>query len=199
MGIKKSFFKQFGRPTGILGKFVGYIMSVKNNERSDWTVEKIKFRPTDRILEIGFGPGTTLNKIAGKLTTGSISGIDHSTVMLTQAINRNKKNIENNKVDLKCGTIWDLNYPEKHFDIIFGSNVHFFWKDPVKEFKKLSSPLKDSGRLVMIYQPWYLKSKGQVQQEANKVKFQYKEAGLKNIEIDYKQMKSMTCICISGQ
>jgi ubiquinone/menaquinone biosynthesis C-methylase UbiE len=199
MRIKTTFLKQFSKPTGILGKFVGYIMSVKNKERSNWTVEKLNFKPSDSILEIGYGPGVTLKKIARNLTTGFIAGIDHSPIMLTQAIKRNNKNIENNKVDLKCGTVWELNYPEKYFDIIFGSNVHFFWKDPVKEFKRLYTYLKENGRLVMVFQPRYLKSEEQLQIEADKIKIQYEEIGLKNIEIDFKTMKPVTCICISGQ
>jgi ubiquinone/menaquinone biosynthesis C-methylase UbiE len=194
MGIKKTFLKQFGKPSGTLGKFVGYLMSVKNKERSNWTVEKINFKPSDYILKIGYGPGTTLKKIASKLTTGFIAGIDHSPVMLTQAIKKNNKNIENNKVDLKCGTVWELKYPEKYFDIIFGSNVHFFWKDTVKEFNRLYSFLKENGRLVMVFQPRYIKSEEQLQKEAEKTKTQFAETGLKNIEVDFKKMKPVSCI-----
>lgn len=199
MKLKQNLLKQFKKPAGNLGKFVGWLMSVKNRDRSVWTIEKINVKPTDKVLEIGYGPGVTFKVVAAKLTSGFISGIDHSEVMLKQATARNKKYIENKKAQLKCGTIWDLDYPENNFDLIFGSNVHFFWENPTKEFTKLFSLLKPGGRLVMVFQPRWAKSEAEVQKVAEEIKKQYEEVDFKNIEIDYKKMNPVTCIYIGGQ
>ena len=77
MGIKKDFLKQFAKPTGNYGKFIGWLMSFKNKERADWTFENLKLNPADFLLEVGYGPGTTLKRVADQLTTGFIAGIDH--------------------------------------------------------------------------------------------------------------------------
>lgn len=199
MELKKNFLKQFGKPTGKVGSFVGWLMSFKNKDRALWTFENIKLKPTDILLEVGYGPGSTFKKVSDSLTTGFIAGIDHSEVMLNQASKRNKKHIDKNKAILECGTVWDLKYPENYFDTIFGSNVHFFWENPINEFKKLVSLLKPNGRLVMVFQPRWTKSEEEVKQVAEKTKKQYEDAGLKNIEYDFKKMKPVTCICISGQ
>ena len=196
--MKESIFKQFGKPTGIPGRFAGHFMALNNLKRSNWTIEKLNFKPTDKILEIGYGPGITLKKIAGQLTTGSITGIDHSEVMCRQAIKRNEENIKNNKAEIMCRTVHEFNYPENHFDIIFGSNVHFFWKDPVKEFKRLYKLLNDNGRLVFVFQPRYLRANKDISTESEKTKSQFTEAGFKNMEIDFKHMKPIDCIYISG-
>ena len=158
MGLKKNFFNQFRKPTGNLGHFVGWLMSVKNRGRAQWTFENLKLKPTDILLEVGYGPGSTLKKVADNLTTGFIGGIDYSEVMFDQATKRNKRHIDSKKVKLECGVVWDLKYPENYFDTIFGSNVHFFWKNPVDEFRKLVSLLKPNGRLVMVFQPRWTKS-----------------------------------------
>lgn len=199
MGLKEEIIKQFGKPTGNFGRFVGWLMSFKNNSRVKWTFEKLQLRTGDTLLEIGYGPGITLRKVADNLTSGFIAGIDHSEIMFKQASGRNRNHIENAKAKLECGTIWDLKYPEKYFDIIYGSNVHFFWKNPVDEFKKLVSLLKPNGRLVMVFQPRWTKTEEEVRQVAEKTKMQYEDVGLKNIEIDFKKMKPVTCIYISGQ
>lgn len=201
MGLKDNFKKQFGKPTGNIGRIAGWIMSVKNIGRSRWTFEKVKLnlKPMDNILEIGYGPGVTFKGIADKLPVGFITGIDHSAIMLEQATKRNRKHIANKKAELKCGTVWDLNYPENYFDIIFGSNIHFFWGNPINEFQKLNSFLKPGGKLVMVFQPRWAKSEEQVRQIAEKTKNQFEEAGFQNIEIDYKPMKPVTCIYIGGQ
>jgi SAM-dependent methyltransferase len=119
--------------------------------------------------------------------------------MLEQATKKNRKTIESKKAELKCGTVWDLDYPEDYFDIIFGSNVHFFWDNPTKEFQKLYLLLKQDGRLIMVFQPRWTKLEEQVKQVAEKTKKQYEEAGFKNIDLGFKPMKPVTCIYISGQ
>ena len=199
MGLKQKIYKQFGNPEGNLGRFVGWLMLIKNRDRAKWTIEKLNFKPTDFILEVGYGSGAAFKTVANQLTSGFIAGIDHSPVMLEQATTKNKKFIESKKADLNCGTVWDLNYPDEYFDIIFGSNVHFFWEDPTMEFQKLYSYLKPAGRLIMVFQPRWAKSEEQVKEIAENTKEQYEEVGLKNIEYDFKPMKPVTCIYISGQ
>ena len=199
MGIKQNLLKQFQKPSGILGMLVGRLMSIKNRERSNWTIEKLNLKPSDYLLEIGFGSGSTFMKIAEKLSTGFIGGIDHSEVMFRQAASKNQKYINENKTRLECGIVRNLNYPENYFDIIYGSNVHFFWKNPVDEFGKLYTLLKPGGRLVMVFQPRWAKSEDQIKEIAEQTKKQYEELGLDNIEIDFKSMNPITCIYIAGQ
>jgi ubiquinone/menaquinone biosynthesis C-methylase UbiE len=199
MELKQKINKQFGNPEGNLGLLVGWLMSIKNRGRAKWTIEKLNFKPTDFILEVGYGSGAAFKEVANQLTSGFIAGIDHSKVMLEQATKKNKKHIDSKKADLNCGTVWDLNYPEDYFDIIFGSNVHFFWEDPTMEFQKLYSYLKQSGRLIMVFQPRWAKSEEQVKEIAENTKEQYEEVGLKNIVYEFKPMKPVTCIYVSGQ
>jgi SAM-dependent methyltransferase len=95
--------------------------------------------------------------------------------------------------------VWDLTYPENHFDTIYASNVHFFWKNPAREFMQLATLLKPHGRLVMVFQPRWTRTEAHLRAVAEKTKKQYQEAGLTNIELDFKKMTPVTCIYISGQ
>lgn len=67
MGLKQSFLKQFSKPTGNLGRFVGWLMSFKNKSRADWAFENLRLKPTDMVLEVGYGSGSIL-KVAKNLT-----------------------------------------------------------------------------------------------------------------------------------
>ena len=191
-------YRQFGKPSGSLGRLAGWIMSFNNQERSQWTLEKLNVNPGDRLLEIGYGSGATLQKVAQKLTTGLIAGIDHSQVMFEQASARNAGAIKAGKIKLQCGTVWDLEYRDNYFDIAFGSNVHFFWENPVVEFGQLRKLVKPGGRVVMVFQPRLAKSEEEVHGIAVQTRNIYQKAGFGNIEIDFKKMKPLTCICISG-
>ena len=199
MGLKQIINGQFKKPTGWLGHLVGWSMSFKNNDRANWTFENLRLKESDNLLEIGFGAGVTLNKVAKDLTTGFIAGIDYSEIMLKQASKRNKIYIKRGKVKLEYGTVWDLKYPENYFDTIYGSNVHFFWEDPVNEFRHLVKLLKPGGRLIMVFQPRWAKSENEVKQVAEMTKKQYEEIGLTNIEVDFKKMSPVMCIYVCGK
>lgn len=197
MEIRQTTTQQFGRPEGKIGSLVGWSMALKNRERNMWAVEKMNIQPNDKVLEIGYGPGTTLKLISEKLGHGSIVGIDHSEIMYKQAFSRNAEGIKNKKVELLCGSLWDLIHPENSFDKILASNVHFFWKEPQGEFDRLKKLLKTGGRLYLVFQPRWAKTGAEVKQIAEDTKRRLAETGLPPDELLFKKMNPVTCVFLS--
>src|SRR5262245_18253427 len=84
--------RQFRHPRGMGGKAAGWVMAhrASNRQRNTWVVSLLEVRPTDRVLEVGFGPGIAIAELSRHVGDGGhISGIDHSSVMLRQASRRN--------------------------------------------------------------------------------------------------------------
>ena len=108
--------KQFGRPTGWLGALAGQLMARKNRAMNLAAVELLDVKPTDRILEIGFGPGVAIEALSRSATVGLVAGIDPSAVMLRQATKRNRQAIEAGRVVLKSGTASELPFDDGAFD-----------------------------------------------------------------------------------
>ncbi|HMH20205.1 MAG TPA: class I SAM-dependent methyltransferase [Puia sp.] len=188
----------FRQPAGKLGKLAGCLMSAKNKQRSDWTVEQLNIQPYQHILEVGYGPGNTLQEVARKLKVGFLAGIDHSLVMYQQAYKRNKRFIEQQLLQLHIGDLNELSYPPHYFHTIYGSNVHFFWKEPQLEFIRLSNMLRTGGKLIMVFQPRWADKEEAVLQAAEKIKSEYASAGLSNISIEYRDVHPVTCISATG-
>ena len=92
MSLWSKIAAQFGKPTGLLGNLAGFIMASRssNVERCNWAVSLLNLQSTDRVLEIGFGPGIAIQKMSEIVKEGVIWGIDHSDIMLKQASKRNK-------------------------------------------------------------------------------------------------------------
>lgn len=193
----QSFYKQFGNPRGVLGELAGLILAKKNVERITWLISEMKIKPDDKILEIGFGPGVAIKNISPRLTTGSITGIDISEVMLKQAAKRNAGAIQKGKVRLLTGSLDNLSADEK-FDKIFGMNVHIFWKNPVEELKKLKNLLKDYGELTLALQPRFAKTEGMVLEEAEKTKNYFHKAGLKIVNDSTLPLKPQSVFRVTG-
>jgi SAM-dependent methyltransferase len=191
-------YKQFRQPSGYSGKLAGWLMTAKNKARSEWTVEQLNIQTYQHILEIGYGTGRTLEEVAHKLKVGFIAGIDHSTLMYQEASRRNKRFIRQQLMQLHIGRVHDLNYPPHYFHTIYGSNVHFFWKEPQHEFIQLVRLLKTGGKLVMVFQPRWAIHEEDLKQAAEKIKSDFVEAGLVQIELDYKDMDPATCVSVVG-
>jgi SAM-dependent methyltransferase len=103
--MKSAIYAQFSKPTGVLGRVAGWIMAKRpsNRARNRWTVELLDVEPSDRVLELGFGPGLSIDLIAQRVFNGSVVGIDHSTVMLEQALLRNRRWVALGRVHLYEG------------------------------------------------------------------------------------------------
>ncbi len=54
----------FGRPQSRLGRLGGIVMARTNRKVAAWAVEQLGVRPSDRILEVGFGPGVGIELLA---------------------------------------------------------------------------------------------------------------------------------------
>jgi len=72
---------QFGHPRGTAGTIAGWVMAHRrsNRERNSWVVSLLDVQPSDRVLEIGFGPGLAIAELSRRVgDSGHVYGIDHS-------------------------------------------------------------------------------------------------------------------------
>jgi len=153
--IRAGVVSQFRRPTGIWGALAGFVMSHRpsNRRRTDWTLELLDIRPTDRVLEIGLGPGLGIRGAAERAHRGEVYGIDHSAVMLRQASKRNAAAIAAGRVKLRLASVDALPDFSRRFDKVFGVNVHLFWNDAAAVIAALFERLQPGGTLALTFQP----------------------------------------------
>ena len=130
---------QFGQPSGLLGEIAGRIMAntKSNTERTRWTLSLLDLGPSDRVLEIGFGPGIAIELASQMAPRGLIVGADHSDVMLRQASRRNRLAIREGRVQLYRSSAEDLPPFDQPFDKIFSINSIHFWTNPLQSIKQM--------------------------------------------------------------
>ena len=153
--VRRFLRAQFGRPEGVWGSVAGRIMArtPSNNERIQWTLELLDIKPSDRILEIGFGPGVAI-ALASKLApNGFVAGVDHSEVMVRQASKRNAQALREGRARLLLGSATTLPRFDAPFDKIFTINSIHFWSKPVDCLRQLRGMLKPGGLIAVTVQP----------------------------------------------
>jgi ubiquinone/menaquinone biosynthesis C-methylase UbiE len=155
--IAMALVRQFSNPKGPAGTLAGLVMAHRssNVRRNRWAVDLLNVRPTDRVLEIGFGPGVAIGELSRRIgPAGHVYGIDLSEVMLRQATRRNAAAIRAGRVTLRRASVENLAAAAPGlFDVILAVNNLAFWPDPVERLRELRQRLVPSGRMAVISQP----------------------------------------------
>jgi ubiquinone/menaquinone biosynthesis C-methylase UbiE len=148
MGLWHSLALQFRQPSGFLGRLAGFLFRI-NRDGIDWTITLLEVQPTDHVMEIGFGPGHGIQKVARIASQGRVAGVDFSETMLQRALGRNAAAIDAGLVELHLGDVSALSYRDNTFDKVFATNVVYFWNDPLANLQELRRVMKSGGRVAL--------------------------------------------------
>ncbi len=139
---------QFRKPSGFLGKIISRIMIKGNRSEYDKIIPELHITQNDRIMEIGYGHGAGVDRIASNYDC-FVEGIDFSNLMFIEATRRNKKHIKNKKVVLYFGDLLTSEMKPNYYDKVFCLNVIYFWDKLEEPFSKIKAMLKEGGTLCM--------------------------------------------------
>ncbi|MBZ5605292.1 MAG: methyltransferase domain-containing protein [Acidobacteriia bacterium] len=173
-------------------------MAMKNQERSEFVFSVLDLQPHERVLEIGFGPGTDIARASR--TAAFIAGVDHSDVMVKQASRRNTEAIREGRVKIDLGSANKLPYPDQEFDKVFSINSAQFWKDSVGTLKEVSRVMKPGAQIALAIQP---RQKGATEDHAYQagrgLADAMKKAGFSDIHSEARPMKPVSTVCVLGR
>jgi trans-aconitate methyltransferase len=201
MSLVEKVVAQFAQPTGFWGSIAGFIMAHRpsNLERNEWAISLLNLKPSDRVLEIGFGPGVTIQKMSEILTHGVIWGIDHSEAMFRQASKRNQRAISVGRVRLALTSVSQLPAFDGPFDKILDVNGFQFWDNQIEALKRLREQLRPGGIIALVHQPRNLGATEDDATEAGERFAHYLEmAGFKDITVERKMMKPVSTVYVQG-
>jgi SAM-dependent methyltransferase len=151
--VLASLVRQFGHPRGNAGRVAGWVMAHRrsNRERNAWVVGLLDVRPTERVLEVGFGPGLAIAGLARR--AGHVYGIDRSEVMVGQATRRNRAAVQAGRVELLHVPVDRLPAFDVPLDAVLTVNSLGFWPDPAERLRELWHLLRPGGRIALASQP----------------------------------------------
>lgn len=135
------------RPHGWFGRVLARIWLTETAPINDHAVTLLDPRAGQHVLELGFGPGRTIGKLAERGAT--VTGVDISAQMLRVASRRNRRAIANETVSLHEGDGTSLSLPDGTCDGVLSVHNVYFWPDYSAVFTELARVLRPGGRLVL--------------------------------------------------
>lgn len=145
------FSSQLRKPSGWFGRLVMARFFNRYNQRIiDLAVQALQIQPGQRVLDIGFGGGVSLDMLA-RTSAEKVYGVDLSEDMLAGAIKRFRHQIRTGRVEVKTGDIAALPYGNETFDKICTINTIYFWSEPLQVLAEIRRVLKPGGRLVIAF------------------------------------------------
>ncbi len=153
--VVRHLVSQFHRPHGLGGYVAGWLMAHRssNVQRNRWVVSLLDVQPSDRVLEVGFGPGLAIAGLSARTPNGVVFGVDHSEVMVHVARRRNAAAVRSGRVDLRLAEADALPDFGSPLDKVIAVNAMGFWPEPVARLKELHALLCTGGTVAVASQP----------------------------------------------
>ena len=135
------------RPSGFAGRIFGALMNISNAKCFAAAFDRIAPTVNARVLEIGFGTGKLIERLAQATPQGFVAGVDPSALMLETARKRVRGLLH---VDVREGDASRLPWPDGHFDAVAALHCWQFWADPQACLEEIRRVMKPGGKLVII-------------------------------------------------
>ena len=154
MSLLESVASQLRRPSGFVGRFVvARVLNRGNVPMNQLTVTSLDVQPDDHILEVGFGGGDLINRMAAVAARGRIAGVDFSPDMVEVCTKRFAQLLQAGRLELRCASADNLPYSSEHFSKACTVNTIYFWPNPIDPLRELHRVLRPGGRLVVCFNP----------------------------------------------
>jgi ubiquinone/menaquinone biosynthesis C-methylase UbiE len=141
---------QCKKPRGWLGRFVLWKMNSRHSKLTDWGLSNVSIEENYTILDVGCGGGRTLSKLAAAAKQGKVYGVDYSEESVAASRRTNAHWINVGRVEVQHGSVSQLPFPDRTFDLVTAVETHFWWPDLPADLREILRVLKPGARLTVI-------------------------------------------------
>lgn len=141
---------QFKRPKGFRGRLVAALMNRGHEPLTLWGLAHVKVEPNHIILDVGCGGGKTVSRLAQMAFCGKVFGIDYSADMVKYSKKKNKKLIDEDRVEIIEGSVEKMTFSDNFFDLVTAIETYYFWPSFSDASKEIRRVLKRNGNLLLV-------------------------------------------------
>jgi ubiquinone/menaquinone biosynthesis C-methylase UbiE len=123
-----------------------------------------RLRPTDRLLDVGSGPGTITLDLATRVPAGAVVGIDNAAAAV-EAARQAAQDLQLHHVQFDLGDVYALDFPDASFDVVHAHQVLQHLSDPLAALAEMRRVCRQGGLVAArdadyAAMTWYPESPG---------------------------------------
>jgi SAM-dependent methyltransferase len=205
MNVAKFIAAQLRQPSGFFGRHVMmHLLNRGNVPINNLALQVLRLTPEDHVLEVGFGGGDLIARMARVLIRGHVTGVDFSRDAVDVCAKRFKKLIETGMIDLHCANVEELPSDDSTFTKVCTVNTIYFWQIPLAVLAQFRRVLKENGTLVVCFTPRAVMEKrsatrhGFTLYEPEEVKALFATAGFRDVHLVFGRHHLGECIAAVG-
>ena len=145
-----TYVTQCRKPRGWLGRLVLWNMNSRHSRVTDWGLANVAIEKHFNVLDVGCGGGRTLSKLAAAATEGKVYGVDYSEESVAASKRTNARSIELERVEVRLGSVSELPFADRMFDLITAVETHFWWPDLPRDLREIFRVLKPGSTFIII-------------------------------------------------
>lgn len=120
------------------------LYSVPRIDFAAWVLDRIEWRGSERVLDVGMGPGLYFEPLAARISRGQLIGGDLSLGMARRA-NQHKLA---GQIKIFNGDVQALPFPDRTFDVALANHMLYHVPDVERAIAELRRVLKPDGVLI---------------------------------------------------
>ena len=145
----KKFLQNARMPKGLGGSLMLLFMNLGHSSLSGWGLKGVAIKNGAAVLDVGCGGGKIIGLIHKKTPNGIVCGIDHAPLSVEKSRKRNHEAILNEKCEIVCGTVSNLPYPDRAFDVVTAFESVYFWPNLARDLAEVCRVMKPGGQLLI--------------------------------------------------
>jgi ubiquinone/menaquinone biosynthesis C-methylase UbiE len=143
-------FRQVRKPSGPLGRRVVRAMNLGHSTMTDWGLQQVMVPKNAAILDVGYGGGRTVQRLAALAPEGKVVGLDYSAASVAVSRDTNALEIEAGRVQIEQGSVAALPFPDRTFDVVTAVETHYYWPELPANVREVLRVLKPGGTFALI-------------------------------------------------
>ena len=136
---------------GPLGRLIAWIMARETWRDNLRAIEALGLESSDQTLDVGTGHGRALSEVAARTSSGLVTGVDPSELMVEIATAHNQSLVGAKRIQVLKANAEKLPFPAKTFDKAMAVHALYFWPRLRASFLEIARVLKPGGRLALLF------------------------------------------------
>lgn len=124
-----------------------YSLIYRSPKSNALVVRSARLSASDRVLDIGCGPGAAVRAAAGVVVTGEAAGVDRSEHMVDIA---RRRSLQFPNTRFEVGSAESLPFPDGSFTVVWTAHSFHHWEDRDAGLAEMLRVLSDGGRGLIL-------------------------------------------------